>query len=72
VTGRRDDLLSTPEAGPTAVRGGTLRVGSFAAGSLFGILSGALLFRHLGVVDGGRYAIALSLAALVTGFTDSG
>lgn len=72
MTGRRDDLLSTPEAGPTAIRGGTLRIGSFAVASVFGIVSAALLFRHLGVVDSGRYTIALSLAALVTGFTDLG
>ena len=66
------DLLSTPQAGPTAIRGGALRVLSFAGGSLFAIVGGALLFRHLGVVDGGRYMTALSLSAIVTGFTDLG
>jgi len=69
---RAPDLLSTPEAGPVAVRGGALRVASFAAGSLFTIAAGAILFRHLGVVDTGRYTTALSLGALVTGFTDLG
>jgi O-antigen/teichoic acid export membrane protein len=72
LAGAADDLLSTPQAGPTAIRGGALRVLSFAAGSLFAILGGALLFRHLGVVDSGRYTTALSLAAVVTGFTDLG
>lgn len=67
-----DDLLSTPEAGSTAIRGGAIRVGSFAAGSLVSIVGGALLFRHLGVVDGGRYTTALSLAAVVAGLTDLG
>jgi len=66
------DLLSTPEAGRLAIRGGALRVGSFAGGSLISIVGGALLFRHLGVVDAGRYTTALSLAALVAGFTDLG
>ena len=66
------DLLSTSEAGPLAIRGGALRVGSFAAGSLVSIVGGALLFRHLGVVDAGRYTTALSLGALVAGFTDLG
>ena len=70
--GRPDDLLSSPDAGPTAIRGGTLRISSFAAGSVFGIVGGALLFRHLGVVDAGRYTLALSLGALVTGLTDLG
>jgi O-antigen/teichoic acid export membrane protein len=72
VAGPTDDLLSTPQAGPTAIRGGALRVLSFAGGALFSILGGALLFRHLGVVESGRYTTALSLAAVVTGFTDLG
>lgn len=67
-----DDLLSSAEAGNTAVRGGAIRVGSFAAGSLVSIVGGALLFRHLGVVDAGRYTTALSLAAVVAGLTDLG
>lgn len=66
------DLLSTPQAGPAATRGGALRVLSFGGGSLFSIVGGALLFRHLGVVDSGRYMTALSLSAVVTGFTDLG
>lgn len=67
-----DDPLSTPEAGNAAIRGGAIRVGSFAAGSLVSIVGGALLFRHLGVVDAGRYTTALSLAAVVAGLTDLG
>jgi O-antigen/teichoic acid export membrane protein len=66
------DLLSTVEAGPAAVRGGAIRVGSFMAGSLVSVGVAALLFRHLGVVDTGRYTTALSLSAVVTGFTDLG
>lgn len=66
------DLLSTPEAGPAAVRGGAMRMGSFAAGSLVAIGSAALLFRHLGVVQTGHYTTALNLSAIVTGFTDLG
>jgi O-antigen/teichoic acid export membrane protein len=66
------DLLSTPQAGPAAVRGGGLRVGSFLAGTLVSTGAAALLFRHLGVIDTGRYATAMSLGAVVTGFTDLG
>jgi O-antigen/teichoic acid export membrane protein len=66
------DFLATVEAGPAAVRGGTIRVGSFMAGSLVSVGVAALLFRHLGVVDTGRYTTALSLSAVVTGFTDLG
>ena len=72
MAGPADDLLSTPEAGPTAIRGGALRVLSFGAGAAFSIVGGALLFRHLGVVESGRYTTALSLGAVITGFTDLG
>jgi O-antigen/teichoic acid export membrane protein len=66
------DVLSTSEAGPAAVRGGALRISSFLAGSLVSVGAAALLFRHLGVVNTGRYTTALSLSAVVTGFTDLG
>jgi O-antigen/teichoic acid export membrane protein len=66
------DLLSTSEAGPAAVRGGALRISSFLAGSLVSVGTAALLFRHLGVVSTGKYTTALSLSAVVTGFTDLG
>jgi O-antigen/teichoic acid export membrane protein len=66
------DLLSTPEAGPVAVRGGALRMGSYLAGAVASTGAVALLFRHLGVVDTGRYTTAMSLAAVVTGLTDLG
>ncbi len=66
------NVLSTPAAGPAAARGATLRMGSFVAGSFFSVAAAALLFRHLGVYDTGRYTIAVSLAALVSGLTDLG
>jgi O-antigen/teichoic acid export membrane protein len=66
------DLLSTPEAGPAAVRGGALRIGGYAAASLLALGSGALLYRHLGVVDSGRYTAAGSLVALVAAASDLG
>jgi len=67
-----EDLLSTPAAGPAAIRGGALRVTSFLTGTLVGVAAAALLFRHLGVVDVGQYTTALTLCALVTGLTDLG
>ena len=42
------DLLDTPDAGPAAIRGATLRVGSYLVGALLSVAAGALLFRHLG------------------------
>src|ERR1700730_4617750 len=65
-------LLSTPEAGPAAVRGGALRVASYAGASLLALGSGALLYRHLGVVNSGRYTAAGSRVALVAAGSDLG
>jgi O-antigen/teichoic acid export membrane protein len=66
------DLLDTAAAGPAAVRGGALRVISYAAASLIALASGALLYRHLGVVRSGHYNAAGSLIALVAGGSDLG
>ncbi|MCW3018795.1 MAG: polysaccharide biosynthesis protein [Solirubrobacterales bacterium] len=66
------DLLAAPGAGRAVVRGTTLRIGSFVGGSLFSVGAAALLFRHLGVIEAGRYTTATSLSALVTGLTDLG
>jgi O-antigen/teichoic acid export membrane protein len=65
-------VLSTPQAGPLAVRGGVMRLGAFFGGSLFSVGAAALLFRHLGVTDTGRYTTAMSLGAFVMGLTDLG
>jgi O-antigen/teichoic acid export membrane protein len=66
------DFLSTPAAGPAAVRGGALRVTAFLAGALVSILAAALLFRHLGPDATGRYVYALTLVAIVGAMSDLG
>jgi O-antigen/teichoic acid export membrane protein len=66
------DVLSTSAAGPAAARGGALRVSGFGVGALAGAASVALLFRHLGVEDTGRYVTALSLVAIVAAVSDLG
>jgi O-antigen/teichoic acid export membrane protein len=68
----RPDVLSTAAAGPAAVRGGAMRVGGYIVGALVSVLAAALLFRHLGVKDTGRYVVALSLVAIVAAFSDLG
>ncbi len=65
-------LLETPDAGPAAIRGGAIRVSGFGAGVAMTTLSAALLFRHLGVDDGGRYVTVLALVSIVAGLTDAG
>jgi O-antigen/teichoic acid export membrane protein len=66
------DLLDTSAAGPAAIRGGALRIAAYLAGTLVGVGSTALLFRHLGVENTGRYSIAISLVAIVAGLSDLG
>jgi O-antigen/teichoic acid export membrane protein len=66
------DLLDTPAAGPAAIRGGALRIGGYAAGVLLSVGSVALLFRHLGVANTGRYVTVLSLVTIAYGLTDAG
>jgi O-antigen/teichoic acid export membrane protein len=45
---------------------------AFVGGSMFSLAAAALMFRHLGVADTGRYTVAMSLSAVVTGLTDLG
>src|SRR3954471_16981187 len=66
------DLLDTPLAGPAAIQGGALRVGGYVLGVLLSVGSAALLFRHLGVDDAGRYVTALSLVTIAGGLSDLG
>ena len=66
------DLLSTPEAGPAAIRGGGLRVAGFLVSLALQVVASALLFRHLGVADTGRYVTVLALVAIVGGLSDAG
>jgi O-antigen/teichoic acid export membrane protein len=66
------DLLDTSAAGPAAIRGGALRIAAFTAGTVAGVASAAFLFRHLGVVQTGRYQLAIALVAIVAGVTDLG
>jgi O-antigen/teichoic acid export membrane protein len=66
------ELLSRPEAGGTALRGGALRVLGYVVNALLGALTAALLFRHIGVDDTGLYVTAVSIAAIVGGLSDLG
>jgi O-antigen/teichoic acid export membrane protein len=66
------DLLDTPEAGPTVIRGGVLRAGGYILGIALTVASTPLLIRHLGVVDYGRYLTVVSLIFIVAGVTEAG
>src|SRR5262245_10817474 len=64
--------LDSKDAGGAAIRGSALRAGGYLLGVGLTVGSAALLFRHLGVDDGGRYVTVLSLVAIVGGITDLG
>lgn len=66
------ELLDSSLAGPAATRGGALRTGGYLVGVLVSVVSAALLFRHLGVIDTGRYVLALSLVAIIGALSDLG
>jgi O-antigen/teichoic acid export membrane protein len=66
------DVLDTPLAGPAAVRGGAVRAVGYLIGVVLSVGSAALLFRHLGVDDAGRYVTALSLVTIAGGVSDLG
>ena len=64
--------LDSPTAGARVIRGGVLRLGTYVAGIALGIGSAALMTRHLGVEDFGRYVIVTSLIAIVAGLGEAG
>jgi len=66
------DILDTTHAGPAAIRGGVLRVAGYGAGILLTTVSAALLFRHLGVADGGRYVTVMAIVTIASGLVDFG
>jgi O-antigen/teichoic acid export membrane protein len=70
--GQPADILDTAEAGPRVIRGSALRLGGYAASTLLSVLAAALLTRHLGAADFGRYSAIFALATIVTGLADAG
>lgn len=66
------DVLDTPAAGATAIRGGAVRVSGYALGVAVSVVSSALLLRHLGVAATGEYVTVMSLVALAGGVTETG
>src|SRR5690606_37176488 len=66
------DVLDTPEAGPRVARGGALRVAGFVVGLACSVIAAALVTRHLGTVDYGRYQTVVALVTIIQAVTDLG
>jgi O-antigen/teichoic acid export membrane protein len=67
-----DPVLDTAEAGRRVVRGGALRVGGFVGGIAASVLGAALVTRHLGPADYGRFQTVVALVTVVQAVTDLG
>jgi O-antigen/teichoic acid export membrane protein len=66
------DVLDSREAGGRIIRGGVVRGGGYVFNTLIALLGVALVTRHLGVVDFGRFQTVLSLITMVATVTDAG
>jgi O-antigen/teichoic acid export membrane protein len=67
-----EDVLTSGEAGGKVIRGSAMRVAANVAGLLLGLTTAALLLRHLGVEDSGRYVTVLSLVGIAVSVVDTG
>jgi len=72
VSPTEEDVLTSGEAGGRVIRGSAWRVGANAAGTVAGVAAAALLARHLGVAESGRYFTVLSLVAIAVYVADIG
>lgn len=72
VTPTPDDVLTSAEAGGKVIRGSVWWIGASATGILVGVGTAALLLRHLGVAESGRYVTVLSLVAIPVAVADLG
>lgn len=66
------DVLDTPEAGRRVVRGGALRVAGFVGGLGASLVGAALVTRHLGPDDYGRFQTIVALVTIVQTITELG
>ncbi|MCW2983839.1 MAG: oligosaccharide flippase family protein [Conexibacter sp.] len=66
------DVLDSEDAGNKVIRGGGVRVLSYVAGLLIGLVSAPLLVRHLSIADFGVYATVTSITFVVGGLVEGG
>lgn len=66
------DVLDSPEATQRVIRGSVIRTGSYIVSILAGVGSLPFLFRHLGVVDTGRYVTVITIVTMVGSVVETG
>jgi O-antigen/teichoic acid export membrane protein len=72
AAGDRADVLDSAAAGAHVVRGGVLRAGGYVSGTLLSLIGVAVVTRHLGLAEYGRYQTIISLITVVGAVTDAG
>jgi len=65
-------VLTSPEAGGKAIRGGAIRTAGYGAGLLLTAVASIFLLRHLGPARFGQYATVVAIVTIVQGVTDAG
>jgi O-antigen/teichoic acid export membrane protein len=70
--GAEPDILHSGEAGGRIIRGSAWRLIGNVAGLALGIGTAALLLRHLGVAESGRYVTVMSLVSIAATIADLG
>ena len=72
MSGPEQDVLRSPEAGGKIIRGSAMRVVGNVGGIVVGLATAALLLRHLGVAESGRYVTVMSLVAIAGSVSEYG
>ena len=68
----RAPTCSTPAAGSLVIRGGVLRTVGYGVGIVLSVVAVAILIRHLGASDFGRYVTVISLITIVGSLAEAG
>ena len=66
------DILDTTAAGAAAIRGAALRILGYGIGVGLSVVGAALLIRHLGPADFGRFTAAVSLVTIFATLAEAG
>lgn len=66
------DVLDSPSAARSAVRGSALRTSAYLGATLANALVLPFLFRYLGVVRAGQYVTVVSLITILAGIVETG
>jgi len=66
------DVLDGPQAGERVVRGGAVRAAGYVVSTLLALVGVAVVTRHLGVAEYGRFQTVISLITIVGTITDAG